>query len=175
MGRGAWIALAWKELTGLHRRSRQTTDRQAAIPGDLRHPDLEEIHTLMKNKRSTWSRMSDWDKTWQGHEWPAWLPKLARTYLRTLPNYYHEKGCGNHSDVNNLFHSKEFEFLFDHWGRRGTAKSRTLITMPYCNDRKKVELFAFQLGLSLISEPNEPGAWHPNTFLFEFSNPVDDF
>ena len=131
----------------------------------------------MKNKQkkqSVWDRMTDWDETWKGHEFPAWLPKLARAYLRTLPGHYHRSCSGNHSDVHDLFHSEEFQFLFDHWGRRGTAKSRTLTTMPYCNDRKKAELFAFRLGLKLISKPDEPGAWHQNTFLFEFANPVDE-
>lgn len=118
--------------------------------------------------------MNNWDKTWNGSEFPAWLPKLARAYLRTLPGHHHRSGFGNHSDVHDLFQSEEFKYLFDHWGRRGTAKSRTLTTMPYCNDRKKAELFAFRLGLKLISQPDEPGAWHPSTFLFEFANPVDE-
>jgi len=46
MGRGSWIVVERKELTGLHRRSRRTTDRQAAIPGNLRNSNLEKIHAM---------------------------------------------------------------------------------------------------------------------------------
>lgn len=127
----------------------------------------------MSTKESPWKRMAEWDSTWKDHHYPSWLPRLAKAYLKTKPDHYYQH-LGSHSAVLDLF--LEFNGLFDHWGSRGPSKPslKTLTTMPYCNCREKAELFAYELGLKLISKPDEPGAWFPSTFLFEFANPVND-
>lgn len=130
---------------------------------------------MNKTKEKTgWQNIEEWDVSAAMHSYPAWLPKLARAYLRTKSAEYacHSSPMGNYEAVEKLFSWSPYRNLFDHWGRRGTAKTRTLFTMPYNNDRATAELFAKELGLKLISKPNEAGAWHPSSYLYEFSNPA---
>ena len=124
----------------------------------------------MKTETKTlegWRAMDKYEPDWQSGNWPAWLPKIARAYLRKTNKHAYHPMTNSHV-VSDVMYSKEWYGLFDHWGRRGDSKNRTLTTMPYCNCREKAEAFAEALGLDLISPPDIAGSWHPATFLFEF-------
>ena len=101
---------------------------------------------------------------------PQWLAPACRRYLTSHHGGY-QRGVTAEAIALHTFNLEPFRGLFDHTGRRGRGKAQTLITMPYGDFRGEAQAFADGLGLELVSEPGEPRAWHPNTYLFEFSKP----
>ena len=122
------------------------------------------------HKKSTelkpWESVLAWNPTAKLGQFPSWLGKIAVKKLRSLGKY--KSGWETAALTNFYMNDERWPRLLDHWGTCGPKGDKSLFVMPYGNHIKAAKAFADECGLEIISPPEARGAWHPETFLFEF-------
>jgi hypothetical protein len=107
---------------------------------------------------------NDWEK--HRGELPRWFSGVCRRYLQRARNT--DDYFSNAFAVNFVLQDNRWNQLFDHFGFIGSGSQSILYTQPYLSDFVLAAHFADALGIELISRPDERGAHHENTYLYQF-------
>ena len=106
---------------------------------------------------------------WEEHrgELPRWFYGVCRRYLQRIRNT--DEYFRGAFSVNCVLQDVRWNQLFDHFGFIGSGSQSILYTQPYLSDYVLAARFADELGIDLISCPDERGSHHANTFLYQFA------
>jgi hypothetical protein len=109
-----------------------------------------------------YASMIEWDATWRGHHLPVWLRKAIRLSAIRDGKWRPATSWG-HTTAESLLPWD----VFDHWGSVKRGIRHVVIAQPYWNQDEKAKKFADEVGCNL--KISNPGPWHENTWLYEFS------